>query len=763
MKKLFSFLASLKLAVILLLLLLVGLSSGTILETRLGAEAAGRLVYYSWWFLALQGLFAINLALSLASLFPWARKRTGFVVVHASLLLIMAGAATTFFLKIEGQLSIPEGGSASVMVERAADGTVRSQHQLPFAVKLDKFAVETYPGTMRPSGFKSQVEITDPASGTTFPAAIWMNHELHYRGFALFQSSYSQAGGQSTTVLSVSRDPGQNLVFAGYLTLLAGMLIVLATRIAQARQSAQRDAAQSAAPAPALAAAAAPVARLLLVLLLLAGAGLRAGTAPDTLRRLPVQHDGRVMPLDTLARESVLTVTGSSAWNGEDPVTTFTGWLFDPQTTANAPDIQIGPRAFVEDLGLSGDVTHSSFNQLVQIPRLVQLVTASRQAEAENRPRQGLLKDAEQLDHRLALVQSLLEQQLARPIPVPGDGHATWGLPMGVSAATFGQLLAGPRLDGWPSAARMDTEVLYNQLNPARLSWIILLATLALALAAWRRNSRLLDRAAFAALVAGFAMMSWGIQLRWVSGGRFPAANMYESMLFLAWGVGLFAIVAYVWLRNRVVLVNAASMAALAMLLVDLLPIDKFIHPVAPVLSGTPWLAIHVPIIMVSYAILALGLVVAHMQIGFTIFAPERRELTDRMYDLLYWYLFTGSLFLIAGIITGSMWAASSWGKYWGWDPKEVWSLVAFLAYMAILHAKLDRIIGKFGVAAISIAAFQTILMTYLGVNFVLTTGMHSYGMGDTPVLMWMLLVALAEAVFLAWGTLAYRRGLARE
>jgi ABC-type transport system involved in cytochrome c biogenesis permease subunit len=128
------------------------------------------------------------------------------------------------------------------------------------------------------------------------------------------------------------------------------------------------------------------------------------------------------------------------------------------------------------------------------------------------------------------------------------------------------------------------------------------------------------------------------------------------------------------------------------------------------------------------------------------------------MYDLLYWYIFAGSIFLIAGIITGSMWAASSWGRYWGWDPKEVWSLVAFLAYMAILHAKVERMIGRFGVAVISIAAFQTILMTYLGVNFVLSTGMHSYGMGDSPVALWMFLAGLAEAIFLGWGILAYRK-----
>jgi ABC-type transport system involved in cytochrome c biogenesis permease subunit len=204
-------------------------------------------------------------------------------------------------------------------------------------------------------------------------------------------------------------------------------------------------------------------------------------------------------------------------------------------------------------------------------------------------------------------------------------------------------------------------------------------------------------------------------------------------MLFLAWGVGFFAVVAYAFLRNRIVVLNAAVMAALTMALTDLLPIDRFIHPIAPVLAGTPWLAIHVPIIMVGYSVLALGLVVAHMQIGFTIFAPRKVEVIDRMYDLLYWYMFVGSILLLAGILTGSMWAASSWGRYWGWDPKEVWSLVAFLAYM-------------------------TILMTYLGVNFVLTTGMHSYGMGDSPVVKWMVITLVVEAAFVAWGVVAYRK-----
>jgi len=293
------------------------------------------------------------------------------------------------------------------------------------------------------------------------------------------------------------------------------------------------------------------------------------------------------------------------------------------------------------------------------------------------------------------------------------------------------------------------------------MAWVVLCAALVLSLLGWNGRNRLIDTLALVGLVAGFAVMTWGIVMRWEVAGRFPASNMFESLLFLAWGVGLFAVVAFAFMRNRLVVLNANAMAALTMALADLLPIDGFIHPVPPVLSGTIWLAIHVPIIMVSYSVFALGVVIAHMQIGFTIFAPHRSDLQDKMYDLLYWYMMVGRILLIAGILTGSVWAASSWGRYWGWDPKEVWSLVAFLAYMAILHGKVEKLIGRFGVAAVSILAFQTILMTYLGVNFVLAAGLHSYGFGDSPVVLWMLVVAALEVAFLAWGWFAHtRRGL---
>jgi cytochrome c-type biogenesis protein CcsB len=758
LKKLLDFLASLKLAVILLVVLLVGLSVGTILESRTDAGTAGRLVYYSWWFLGLQGLFAVNVAMSIANLFPWGRRRIGFVMTHASLLLILVGAATTYFWKVEGQLGLWEGESGSVIESRDHEGKVVSRQDLPFSVKLEDFVLETYPGTMRPSGFVSRVQVTDLDTKKSFPATVWMNHELHHRGWSLFQSSYQQAGGREATVLAVSKDPGQLIVFAGYVTLVLGMLVVLFTRISQARER-EAFAAKVASTGMSLP----TVGRALLLALALvpvagaAPARSEAAAPAEALRRLPVQHDGRVMPLDTLARETVWNVTGSYAWKGADPVATVTGWLFDPRAAAASPVVKIGSKELARTAGIDPSVTHASFEQLVGNARLMQLVDAARHAEAEEKPRKGVLKDAEKLEQRLTAIYSVLQRDAVRPIPISGDTNARWNVPETTSPEALLGLADGPRLTGWPSAKKIDREILYNRVNPVRIAWIILLASLAASIAAWVRASRLLDGAAFALLLAGFGTMTWGIGMRWAAGERIPAANMYESMLFLAWGVGLFAVVAYALLKNRVVVVNAASMAALTMALTDLLPIDRFIHPIAPVLAGTPWLAIHVPIIMIGYAVLALGLVVAHMQVAFAAFGTGRGALVEKMYELLYWYMFVGSLLLLTGILTGSIWAASSWGRYWGWDPKEVWSLVAFLAYMAILHLKVDKVIGTFGVAVISIAAFQTILMTYLGVNFVLNAGMHSYGMGDSPVVKWMVVAGLVELVFLVVAGVAWR------
>jgi cytochrome c-type biogenesis protein CcsB len=471
-----------------------------------------------------------------------------------------------------------------------------------------------------------------------------------------------------------------------------------------------------------------------------------------------VQHDGRSMPLDTVARETVKKVTGQRAFHGEDQIVTLARWLDDVKAAAEEPVIKVGDADLAVAIGLSG-ATHASFSQLANNPAAGRLFAEVQQlAQRERKPR-GVLVDAEKLLDRAMEFQKVLSGDLVYVYPVTSDFRAKWGAPRPLSVNALIDLSNGPRLAGWPSAEAMNREILYNQARSSRTAWVILAASLVLAIVAGRAKRRAVDVVALLALVGGFAVMTWGIGMRWAVAGRIPAANMYESLLFLAWGVGLFAVVAFAFIRNRVLVMNAAAGATLTMLLVDLLPMDGFIHPIAPVLAGTPWLAIHVPIIMVSYSVLALGVIIAHAQVAMTAFGKRgNEESVERMADLNYWYMFVGSILLIVGIMTGSMWAAESWGRYWGWDPKEVWSLVAWLAYMAILHGRLDRMIGSFGVAVASIVAFQTILMTYLGVNYVLGTGMHSYGFGDSPVLKWMVIVALVEAAFLGWAFIAYRR-----
>ncbi|MFN7966611.1 MAG: cytochrome c biogenesis protein CcsA [Acidobacteriota bacterium] len=760
MKPLLAKLASLKLAVILLILSLFALAAATIVESAAGTETAGRTVYYALWFQLLMGLFTANIVASIATLYPWGKRRLGFLMTHGALVLIVAGSAVTYLAKTEGQLALREGESASRFEQVIGTGPTPATvpHDLPFTVTLKDFQIDYYQGTMRPAMFRSKVEVADPGTSKSFPFDIQMNQELAFHGWRLFQSSYQQQDGREMTVLTVSKDPGEPIVFIGYVLLLIGMCTVLATRISQVRASGMPGSGVSA-PKPMTLRARASASAMVLLLLGLANSIAHAAEPADTLRRLPVQHDGRVMPLDTLARETVLNISGQRAWQGMDPVDLVLKATADPQAWADLPLVKLGSGDLARAAGWPGQTTHASFHQLVSNQPVLQLMQEARQHSNEDKPLHGVLKDAQKLDGRLSLLQQLLERQLIRPIPDPNKPTDQWGLaPGGGSADELRALMTGTRPAAWPNDSAIQRELRYNAMRPTRLAWWFLGAALLLSVLAWNLGKRWLDGLAVIGLVFGFAIMTWGIATRWAIAGRIPASNIFESLLFLGWGIGLFALIAYLVLRNRIVVVNAAAMATITMMLTDLLPIDGFIHPMPPVLSGTPWLAIHVPIIMTSYAVLALGVVFAHMQIGFTIFAPKRKELISKMSELLYFYTHVGSILLIAGIITGSVWAAGSWGRYWGWDPKEVWSLVAFVAYVAILHARWDQLLGKFGVAAWSIVAFQTILMTYLGVNFVLAMGLHSYGFGGSSVVQAMIAVAVAEALFIGWGWWADRK-----
>jgi cytochrome c-type biogenesis protein CcsB len=763
MKRMIATLASLKLTVGLLLVILVVLAVGTIFESLYGAERA-RAIYGSKAFFALLAVFALNLAASLVDRWPYGRFRIGYVITHASMLVILIGSLATLTLKVEGRLALWEKQRSNVIVGTASDGSP-VEIELPFTLRLDAFEIDVYPGTGRPAMFRSRVSVLDEQGKVEELAVIEMNRELAYGGFKFFQSSYRIEGPREMSILSVSRDPGQAIVFVGYGLLILGMLTVLGTRVVQRRNA---EAAPPASPSgPSLPTMAAS---LVIIFVLGTAAYSEAVTVPEAatvnqLHTLPVQHDGRTMPLDTLARESVWKVTGMTSWVRLDPVAMVLGWTFAPQEWAAAPIVKIGDGDLAEAIGASKRLRFASFNDLVANNELRQIVNLARVASQQEQPLTSLQESGLELEQRLVTLQGFLNRQAIRPLPTSDDPVHRWAVPDGLASAEdlvriSGELGANPP-SLYPVEGAMAKEVRYNRVRPTRLAWWILLPAAILAAISWRRANPLLDRLAAAGLLAGFAVMTWGIAARWQAAGRIPASNMYESLLFMAWGVGLFAFFAALFIRNRLVIFNAAAMSALVILLTDVLPMDPFIHPMPPVLSGTPWLAIHVPIIMVSYSLLALAALVAHMRVGLEIFAPDRHEAAATMDETHYWYVQVGSILLIAGILTGSIWAASSWGRYWGWDPKEVWSLIAFLAYMAILHGRVDKWLSPFWVAAASIMAFGTILMTYLGVNYVLAAGLHSYGFGQSKVATWLVIAGVAETAFVIAGAIAHRRNRA--
>ena len=235
MRKVLSTLASLKLTVVLILLIGLVLSAGTILESMRGVEAA-KGVYEASWFYALQGLFALNVICALVDRWPQNRWRIGFAVTHVSILLILIGAVVTVFFKQEGQLSLQEGQESGVVL-RSPEGGAPPEIRLPFAIRLDAFEIDVYQGTERPAMFRSRVQVRDAARGVDRPAVIEMNKPLAYGGFRFFQSSYRMDLKPPMTILSVSRDPGQPIVFTGYVLLVVGMILVFATRLVQFRQA----------------------------------------------------------------------------------------------------------------------------------------------------------------------------------------------------------------------------------------------------------------------------------------------------------------------------------------------------------------------------------------------------------------------------------------------------------------------------------------------------------------------------------------------
>ncbi|MBN2491852.1 MAG: cytochrome c biogenesis protein CcsA [Planctomycetes bacterium] len=569
---------------------------------------------------------------------------------------------------------------------------------------------------------------------------------------------------------------------------------------------------------------------LLLLSALAAPATAQFGLDFARLRAIVVEHGGRWQPLDTLAHDLVREVTGTQRFRGADPVFWLLRWTTDPASEVRERLIPIRSAALRRELGLPADRTVYCPAELLDHDRLHELLEELRRG-GPARPPEWLAAKLGEIQDRLDTLQHILDGEAIRPIPDPGDALAPWrsiawargsadpqlepvvaawdrladafrtseaSAFSEASAALAAALAVLPGRSG-PPAELIAAELRYNALQPFTLAWQGMALAFLVAIGAMGVRRRWLDFAGMAVTVLVLGLMIYGLSLRGAMAGEIPATNMYESLLWIGIGMAGFGVLAPLLFRQRLVAPVAVLVGWLALFLADHVGLDPFVRPIVPVLRDTVWMTLHVPVIMISYAILALGVVVAHLLVVLVALAPRRPPLADFLDRAHAWFIHVGSILLFVGIATGSMWAASSWGRYWGWDPKEVWSLVAFLGYMAIMHVRVSReqvpgwargaaallailvfaavlprmapisalvavcyaatalaaaflvlARGPFALAVKSILAFWLIIMTYVGVNFILGMGLHSYGFGRGAVAAWVVRLGIADLVLVA-------------
>jgi len=278
-------------------------------------------------------------------------------------------------------------------------------------------------------------------------------------------------------------------------------------------------------------------------------------------------------------------------------------------------------------------------------------------------------------------------------------------------------------------------------INTVLLSWVtfIYFAAFVFYLVRMIRGTEFWGRLASITLFVGLAVQTVALTLRWTESyrmgiGHAPLSNFYESLIFFAWTIILLYLVFEWRIKNKSLGTFVVPVAFLAMAFASLSPnINSRIQPLIPALQSN-WLTSHVMTCFMGYAAFAIAGSFGSMYLMKAAFRNmgggsgsllRFMPAEDILDDLVYQSTALGFVFLSLGIITGSVWAYYAWGSYWSWDPKETWSLITWLVYAAMLHARLVRGWRGKRIALMSIIGFASVLFTYLGVNYL--PGLHSY------------------------------------
>ncbi len=492
-----------------------------------------------------------------------------------------------------------------------------------------------------------------------------------------------------------------------------------------------------------------------------------------SLDQIPIQEAGRKKPFLVFAQESLLGLSGKTSLTVRgtrmDARQVIASLWLAPQGWDQEPIILVNHKPLKEATDLAPSRKLFAYRELAANENLVKLLDEAQvlRARPGNPKPTGLLKEAADVGFRMAEFESLVGGAAFRFIANSRAPDAQWLPVLGSSDdvralrqaftsgddATFAREAGALRVK-WaavepnfqPPTWKIQLETLYQKGHPFRWAWMCYAgAGIVLGLSRLGAGGY---AAAWILAGSGFLLQAAGFAARIAIAGRPPVTNMYESVVWVAFGTILFALVFEAIYRSRYFLLGAAPVAVVSLILADTqtLALDPSINPLVPVLRDNFWLTTHVLSITLSYAAFALALGIGHIALIKVIkgTTPE-----SSFYNYLYRTLQVGVLLLAIGTILGGVWANYSWGRFWDWDPKETWALITLLGYLIVLHGRIAGKWAGFGMAVGSVLAFQGVLMAWYGVNFVLGVGLHSYGFG-TGGFGWALLFVATEIAFVS-------------
>jgi cytochrome c-type biogenesis protein CcsB len=697
---------------------------------------------------------------------------------------------------------------------------------LPFAIKLNDFEAERYPGTEKGySAYSSKVTIIDDKEGN-FDYKIFMNNILDHRNYRFFQSSFDTD--EKGTVLSVNHDYwGSLITYIGYFMLYFGMMAILfvkGSRFGDLKN--QLDKIKS------------KKAKLLTVIFLCFGlhsfsqthsendghnhskptkvqidSVLAANITPkehaDAFGHLVIQDlSGRMMPVNTYASEMLRKLSKNDTYEGFNANQVFLSIQESPMLWYNVPVIYLALKkadSIRHIIGVDPSekyVTLSDFFTDRGEYKLTPYLDDAYKALAPN----AFQKEFKEADQRVNLLYNTVEGMSLKIFPIPNDANNKWvsaydykygnhkiedslygnfinnGFKMYLSTLNMAKKTgdfseASKLLEAFKktqhqigasvmlSDEKINTEVLYNKYDIFKklFSWYLYAGSLLFVLLIvqiFKERSKALNISVtvFKFIILGlFILHTLGLITRWYISGHAPWSDAYESMIYVAWATMFFGLA--FGRKSDLTIASTAFVTAMLLMIAHWNWMDPAIANLQPVLNSY-WLMIHVAVIVASYGPFALGMILGVVSLLLMIFTTKQNktkmDLNIKELTIINEMSLTvGLVMLTIGNFLGGMWANESWGRYWGWDPKETWALISIMVYAFVIHTRLiPGLRGRWFFNLMSIVAFSSIIFTYFGVNFYLS-GLHSYQSGQQIASFNAIAIAIG-LVFLL-GVFAYR------